>query len=783
MSAEEEIRALRRRVTELEAQLPTAGAALTPPPDVYHQLVQVAPLALYLYTPDTGAEQQLNDQLARVLHLDAPGPMLGLLHPQDRRRLRAHYALLGQDPARRLPALELRLRTRAGRWHWFRVQHTPLSTASRQLLGTLLDINADKEHAARLAQQQQFSWHQERERELVRQVIDASPNPIYVKDEAGRLILANEAYARLHQRRVAEMLSQMPTWQSAEQQQQDQDLLTTGTTLSVEECHLGPEAVPAWYHTIKKPLGQPDGTRYLLSISSNVTALKQAREAAEESARAKEVFLANMSHEIRTPMNGIVGLARLLKKTPISAQQADYLDLILTNAGSLLVVINDILDFAKMEAGRLDLESRPFDVADTVRSVSRSLALVAESKGLQLHTCVPAEPLPVVAGDAVRLGQVLVNLLNNAIKFTSSGTITVSVEPVGAPAEAQQTVRFCVADTGIGISPEKFEQVFQSFAQATSTTTRLYGGTGLGLAICKHLVELQGGHIGLDSAPGRGSRFYVTLTYPLSDQAPAPAFEAPQALPAGLLRGLRVLLVEDNPVNKLLACSLLQEWQTDSEVAADGAQALHLALHQPFDLILMDIQMPQVNGLEATAELRRTPGPNQYTPIVALTANALKTDVDSYPHAGFTDWLVKPYHENNLYQVIARNTGRTQVQEATLETTADQPAYGFEGLGKLANDPDFIRKMQQLFVDTVPQQMEELHTLLRQHDWPASARLTHSLKSTFGNLQIAEALAGIKKIEEIIKKNPDPSHLLQLHRSVHQVTTQMAVTFTTQLLA
>jgi CheY-like chemotaxis protein len=250
----------------------------------------------------------------------------------------------------------------------------------------------------------------------------------------------------------------------------------------------------------------------------------------------------------------------------------------------------------------------------------------------------------------------------------------------------------------------------------------------------------------------------------------------------GLLRGLRVLLVEDNDVNLLLACSLLQEWQVSLEVATDGEQALRLARSTPFDLILMDIQMPHINGLDATAELRRTPNPNQHTPIVALTANALKTDVDSYPHAGFTDWLVKPYHENNLYLVIVRNTGRgyTSAQPATPDVPT-QPAYGFQGLGKLANDLGFIRKMQQLFIDTVPQQLEQLGGALTQHDWPAAIRLTHNLKSTFGNLQIEEGLSRIKKMEENLKRGPDATLLLQHHRSVQQIASDLVASFTTQL--
>ena len=611
--------------------------------------------------------------------------------------------------------------------------------------------------------------------DLARQVIDASPNPLYVQDEGGRFVLVNEAYARRHQARPAELLGQGPP-PGEEVDAPTRARLDAGATVSREECHAAPGAPPTWYHTIRKALVQADGRRYLLSISADVTDLKRARVAAEESTRAKEVFLANMSHEIRTPMNGIVGLARLLKKTAVTAEQADYLDLILANADNLLVVINDILDFAKIEAGRLDLETIPFDVGATVRAVTRSLALVAEAKGLALRTTLPSAPLPVVAGDPVRLSQILVNLINNAIKFTSAGHVAVTVDCAAPPAaDGTVTLRFGVADTGIGIAPDQLAQVFQSFTQASSTTARRYGGTGLGLTISKHLVELQGGQLGVESTPGQGSHFYFSLPYAPTSGAPAPAADAPGNLPPGLLRGLRVLLVEDNDVNLLLACSLLQEWQVELTVAIDGRQALDLARARPFDLILMDIQMPQLNGLDATAALRRTPGPNQHTPIVALTANALKTDVDSYPHAGFTDWLVKPYHENNLYLVLVRNTGRGY------PAAAPAPAYGFQGLGKLANDPAFIRKMQQLFIDTVPVQLTELGAALTQLDWPAATRLTHNLKSSFGNLQVEDGLRRLRLMEENLRQNPDPDLLSQHHSAVQRLALDLVATFTAQL--
>jgi signal transduction histidine kinase/DNA-binding response OmpR family regulator len=506
----------------------------------------------------------------------------------------------------------------------------------------------------------------------------------------------------------------------------------------------------------------------------HIAALNQARLAAEESARAKESFLANMSHEIRTPLNGIIGLARLLQNADRPADYSDHLDSILTSAEGLLGIINDILDFAKIESGTLDLEAVPFAVEAAVQRAAKTLAYQAQAKGLQLHVRLPAAPLPVVVGDASRLGQVLLNLLTNAIKFTPAGEVTASVD-VSHYEGGQVHLQFCVADTGIGIAPDKFAQIFRSFAQASSSTTRLYGGTGLGLAICQRLVELQGGHIWLDSQPERGSRFFFSLPYPVSEEVLAATEPAPVV--PGLLRGLRVLLVEDNAVNTLLACSLLQGWQASTEVATDGEQALALALATPYDVILMDIQMPRLDGLAATARLRGTPGPNQHQPIIALTANALHTEVATYGPAGFTDWLVKPYHENTLYLAIAYASGRATRTAAPAIAAPAAPSYGFAGLGKLAHDATFIRKMQQLFIDTVPAQLGQLEAAVASHNWEAARQVSHSLKSTYGNLQIEEAVHYAKKIEEILKKNPTGDSLLNLLRALRQLTTQLVEAF------
>ena len=723
-----------------------------------------------------------------VNHRDAPGPAVS-------------SQLVGQDFAAycRAQAWDAATVARHGQqfqrafdthWEvaWEEEAHAPATAAITHRLRKLYPVVDEHQAVAYLisywvdiTQRKQMEQQLANQQALVEQVIATNPNPMCLQDEFGTFLLANEAYAELHHLRVDDLLGRVaPTELLA----RDLALLESGSSEGFEALHTRPDGQSVWYHTTKKPFARPDGTRYLLTIAADTTDLNRALVAAEDSVRTKEVFLANMSHEIRTPMNGIVGLSRLLRKQASTPEQGEYLDLILSNAESLLLVINDILDFAKIESGKVDLECIAFDVAAAVHGATKSLAFLAEAKGLVLQAEIDDDLLPIVEGDPVRLNQVLVNLINNAIKFTSTGEVTVSVG-VHRHQAGVVHLQFCVQDTGIGISADKFDQVFKSFGQANASTSRLYGGTGLGLAICKNLIELQGGRIWLDSQPGQGSRFYFLLPYPVSAQAPLEQ-QAPLPLAAGLLQGLRVLLVEDNAVNSFLARALLRSWDVETEVAGDGEQAVAMAEATAYDLILMDIQMPRMNGLEATKRLRHFPNPNQNTPIIALTANAMKSELDSYTQAGFTDCLVKPYHETNLYIAIARATGRSTAAPTwptlALHVPAQStPSFGFEGLGRLAQDAGFVRKMQQLFIDTVPGQLDQLREAVANKQWAAALLLVHSLKSTYGNLQIDEAQRYMKKFEEILKKNPEPAVLINLLLTTSRITNQITDVFKIQL--
>ena len=385
-------------------------------------------------------------------------------------------------------------------------------------------------------------------------------------------------------------------------------------------------------------------------------ALGEAKAAADAANLAKSAFLANMSHEIRTPMNAIVGFAHLLRRDPLTARQQDHLGKI-TDAGQhLLQVINDILDFSKIEAHKVTLEEADFDLRESLMRVQALQADAARAKRLPLRLQIDARCPARVRGDPLRLEQVLLNLLSNAVKFTQQGHIELRVAPA-APPEPEPVLRFEVVDTGIGMTPDQASHVFEAFAQADASTTRRFGGTGLGLAISKRLVQLMQGRIGVDSRPGEGSTFWVQLPLPPAGgavagaSAPMPALAAPA--PPGLLRGKRILLAEDNPVNQEVAGTLLAALGAEVDLAATGREAVDRFAAGHHDLVLMDVQMPGMDGLSATAVIRSLPE-GQTVPIVAMTANAFAEDRARCLAAGMNDHLAKPVEPRALEQCLLR---------------------------------------------------------------------------------------------------------------------------------
>jgi PAS domain S-box-containing protein len=413
-------------------------------------------------------------------------------------------------------------------------------------------------------------------------------------------------------------------------------------------------------HTKKIPVFDRDGQpRYLLGISEDITEFKhvaaelnRTREVAEAASRAKTDFLARMSHEIRTPMNGIIGMTELALGTALTGEQREYLTMLRDSANSLRAIVNDILDFSKIETGKLDIESVPFDPRDCVEKAVQTFGLQARAKGLRLRVRIPAGVPKMVVGDPGRLRQVLVNLVDNAIRFTDQGRIEVTLW-ARRRSKKSVTLAFVVSDTGIGIPDDKKQVIFDAFTQADESTSRNYGGTGLGLAISSRLVEMMGGRIWVTTAPGKGSKFHFTVDFNLSARARR---QKAGGVPAvSRLEPLRVLVAEDNQVNRLLIVRMLEQEGHKVSVAGSGAEAIELVKRGPVDLVLMDLEMPNVGGLEATRLIRASEKRHGgYVPIVAITAHAMPGYRERCLDAGMDGYIAKPIQKEDLWRAIAK---------------------------------------------------------------------------------------------------------------------------------
>jgi signal transduction histidine kinase/CheY-like chemotaxis protein/ligand-binding sensor domain-containing protein len=399
-------------------------------------------------------------------------------------------------------------------------------------------------------------------------------------------------------------------------------------------------------------------TRELLREKSVVEEQKQQIETllgqAQEASRLKSEFLANVSHEIRTPMNGVIGMTALALGTELSGEQRECLEVVQLSAESLLTLLDDLLDFSKIEAGKLELDPVGFGLRQTISDAARTLEGRVRQKGLALTYEIDPRAPNALVGDAARVRQVLLNLIGNAIKFTEQGRITVRAE-LETEMESAVLLHFSVTDTGIGIAPEKQALVFESFCQADGSTTRKYGGTGLGLAICRRLVEMMGGRIWVESQPGLGSAFHFTARFGRSQVVPAPAHGlAVAAAKTGENPRLRILLAEDNVVNQKVAVRLLEKRGHNVTVAASGWEVLDRLQDASFDLILMDVQMPEMDGLEATAAIRERErrGESARIPILALTARAMQEDCEECLEAGMDGYLTKPVQPAQLFEAI-----------------------------------------------------------------------------------------------------------------------------------
>ncbi|MFD2367734.1 CHASE domain-containing protein [Pseudoduganella sp. GCM10020061] len=626
------------------------------------------------------------------------------------------------------------------------------------------------------------------QRTLLDTVLDSVDAYVYMKDLDLRYIYANARSARAIGRKVEDIIGKRDTElfgpeKARESWEMDREVFDTGREHVAEREFTAPDGRRMVLWSVRAPVVIDGEVRAVIGLSTDITELHRLKAQADAANRAKSNFLSNMSHEIRTPLNSIIGMAHLALRSVADPKQRDYLEKIRHSGNHLLGIVNDILDFSKIEAGKLELELLDFGLHTLLRNVEGQMGDAAGARGLRLEFEVRPGVPPWLRGDPLRLEQVLINFVGNAVKFSDHGVVrtTVSLEQGQEDGGSSDSVlvRFEVRDSGIGLGPEELGGLFQPFHQGDQSTTRRYGGTGLGLVISKQLAELMGGTVGVQSAPGEGSTFWFTARLGLGA---AMEQNGEDSLPpdlAAALEGARILLVEDNVFSQQVGRELLEDAGATVLVAANGKEAVDLLLKERFDCVLMDVQMPVMDGFEATRLIRSDPRLKD-TLVIAMTANAGKEDFARCIEAGMDDFITKPVAPAQLLGTVARRLAQPGRERAGGPAPAEPPEKGWDATlfdmaalsATFAGDHGRMRKFALLFLDSSRSGLDELDQALAQGDLRRAAGLAHRLKSPARAVGAASFASLCAQLEDI-GHDGDPARAGAMARDLRRLAARL----------
>ena len=599
-----------------------------------------------------------------------------------------------------------------------------------------------------------------------RQLVEASTDVVWRIDASGRFTFLNNASEQVFgwkaEQLVGRPFSTIADPESAERDRAAIAHVLSGDVLSGYET-VSKHATGGRIHVklsgrpVRDQAGQIVGAQGIahdngLEVATR-EALRVARVTAEQADAAKSAFLANMSHEIRTPMTGILGTADLVLDGELSDEQRRSVELIVASGETLLTIINDILDLSKIEAGQLDLEDAPLDLHQLMQETVSLMSHGARAKSIDVVVEIRNDVPRFVRGDPTRLRQVLNNLVSNAIKFTSTGSVTVSVAALDRNPKGNR-LRFGVRDTGIGISSDAIERIFEPFRQADASTTRNYGGTGLGLSISRRLVEMMGGTLAVDSVVGQGSDFHFTITLAATAESVEKA-DAPRAMPIQAHHALRILIAEDNPVNQEVAGTMLRRRGHQVDIVVNGRDAVEAVQRERYDVVLMDLQMPILDGVQATTEIRALPSGSD-VPIIALTANAASGESERCFAAGMNDYVAKPFRAADLIAAVERATSGSEAVAAPPAATPTGPTGGVDVQSlrselRDAGAEDALGAVLTVFVGDAPVRMAVINDAITSRDLSRIERAAHAYKSSAGTIRAGELTTLLQDLERTAK--------------------------------